>query len=774
MSSPIPIATDTLSRIQLVVTGAVQGVGFRPFVYRLARELGIVGSVCNEPRGVIIEAEAPASVLDTFIKRLQREKPRAASIRNIGRTAIATCGATRGEPGFTIIPSSTAGVPRVDILPDLASCDACIEEAFNASDRRYRYPFTSCTECGPRWSIITGLPYDRHNTTMDRFVFCPHCRHEYGDPNSRRFHHQANACPVCGPQLTLYDNHRNPVAEKDDALQQAVDAVNAGLIVTLKGLGGFQLLVDAGNAAAVERLRARKQRPGKPLAVMCASLEQLQRVCEANDAEQALLRSAAAPIVLLKKKTGQQLIAEPVAPGNRYLGVMLPTTVLHHLLLAAAGRPLVVTSGNTSGEPICTGDDDAFARLGHIADLFLSHDRPIARPLDDSVAQVVQGKPMLLRRARGYAPAPIELPGLPATAPTRLATGGYLKNTVAINMEERVLLSAHIGDLDNLVSRQVFAQRIQNLCEVYHMQPVEIVHDAHPDYPSTQYARDSGVRTRAVQHHHAHIAACMAEHGLNETVLGVAWDGTGLGDDNTAWGGEFLSADYAGYRRLAALLPFPLIGGDKSASDPRRAALGVLWTLHGGDRWALSDAALMQQFGQQEQGILLSMLHKRINTPGTSSAGRLFDAAACLLGVCYQNRFEGEAAMQLQFAAEAAGAGDSIHIPLIQQADMEWLDWRPLIRHLIEAGLSGTPAGELAFCFHRSLADAIVRVCLRHEHPVVVLSGGCFQNRLLLSLAIQALEANNIRVYWPQAVPANDGGIAFGQLAIGQLSSRQP
>ena len=758
-------------QIQLIVTGAVQGVGFRPFVYRLAQKLSVQGAVYNEYRGVVINIEGPSATLDTFIQQLKTQHPRSANIRSIDIEPLPL----HGYEDFSIQPSAASGSPRVDILPDLSSCDACIAEANDPSDRRYQYAFTSCTQCGPRWSIIKQIPYDRDKTTMDDFPFCTECEQEYTNPLSRRFHHQANACPRCGPQLTLYDTNKNCLAHENEALAKTIDAINSGLTVALKGIGGYQLIIDANNAVAIKQLRERKQRFRKPLALMCKDIAQVKSICTCSKAEQALLQTPAAPIVLLKKRADQNSVAEQAAPGNPYLGIMLPTTILHHLLLQEFGKPLIVTSGNVSGEPICIDDADAFTRLSAIADLFLMHNRAIVRPLDDSVAQVVLNKPMLLRRARGYAPTPItiehQINNSPSTS-TILAVGSYLKNTIATNLENRVLLGAHIGDLDNLVSRQVFKQRIQNLCDVYQLQPELVVHDAHPDYPSTHYAVNSGLKCHAVQHHHAHIAACMAEHGLTETMLGIAWDGIGLGDDGSAWGGEFLFADLMGYKRVASFLPFPLIGGDKAAQDPRRAAFGVLSDLYAHDPQSLLNNPVLKLFSPQEKSIFTTMLEKNINITKTSSVGRLFDAAACLLGIGNENNFEGEAAMALQFSAEQADVNyistyKHFKLPFINKQEVERIDWRPLIQRLITDKEAGESNENLAYLFHRVMADSIIDFCQAHKISQLALTGGCFQNRLLLFLVVAALEKLNIKAYWPQAIPPNDGGIAFGQLAIG-------
>jgi hydrogenase maturation protein HypF len=764
----LDVVGNAVSRLCLHITGAVQGVGFRPFVYNLAQQLHLAGWVRNDIRGLYIEVEGNRNELEVFLCRLQNEAPPIAEIRQIDQFQLSP----RGETEFRIAVSENLpeAQPRPSVLPDLASCPECLKETQDPHNRRYRYPFTSCTLCGPRWSIIEALPYDRPNTGMRGFPFCPDCEREYTSPADRRFHHQANACPVCGPQLTLVDRSGATLATQDEALQQTITALRQGRIVALKGIGGFQLLIDAHNNHAIRELRRRKQRPSKPFALLCPDLKQIAQFCDTSREEIALLHSAAAPIVLLKKKPGIRL-SEAIAPGNPYLGIMLPCSVLHHLLAGEFGTALICTSGNLSGDPICKDNDEALEQLQNIADLFLLHNRPVIRALDDSVAQVVMGKTGLLRRARGYAPRPIEIK-TGKSSPAVLAVGAHIKNTVALslpgeNQNTEIMLSAHLGDLDAPGTRTAFENRIAKYKELYRLKPELLVYDLHPDYHSTQYAIRLPGKKLAVQHHWAHIVACLAEHRLEGKVLGIAWDGVGLGDDGNAWGGEFMLADAHGYRRLGHLLPFVLPGGDAAAKDSRRAMLGALYTAADGSLPQVQQWLPSNVFTEYELRTFISMLQGEVNTLLTTSAGRLFDAVSSLLGLCQRNTFEGEAAMLLQFAAEAGSVDTTQKLPQLISRNRSTIDWRPLLRLIIERKHAGESVNKLARLFHQTLVKAIVDFAVNIPGYAVVLTGGCFQNRLLLQLAIEALQQQQIEVYWPQQIPANDGGVAFGQAVIG-------
>lgn len=764
-------------RLKLELTGTVQGVGFRPFVFNLARKLKLAGWVRNDMRGLFIEVEGGRNNVDHFLQQLRDAAPPVAEIRQIERMNVDPL----GETEFRIAPSENSATiqPKPSVMPDLATCPSCLSEIQDSLNRRYRYPFTSCTLCGPRWSIIEAIPYDRPNTAMAAFPLCPACQQEYENPGDRRFHHQANACPACGPRLALWDRSGTTLATQEGAFQYAIAELKRGKIVALKGIGGFQLLVDAGNEHAVRTLRNRKQRPSKPFALLCADLDHVAQFCSTTRPERELLQSSAAPIVLMTKKTGLSL-AESIAPGNPYLGIMLPCSVLHHLLIKDFGGALICTSGNLSGDPICKNNKEALDRLHHIADLFLVHDRTVVRALDDSVAQVVAGETMLLRRARGYAPKPLEVK-TEHYAPAVLAVGAHIKNTVALSLPDgknnaEIILSAHLGDLDAPNTRDAFKNRISNYMELYRLQPQLLLHDLHPDYYSSQFADSLPYRQLAVQHHWAHIAACMAEHQIERQVLGVAWDGIGLGDNGGAWGGEFILANRNHYRRIGHLLPFPLPGGDKAALDVRRAMLGAMYVAVEGDTKTLSRILPKRIFKKSEKQTFISMIKTSLNTVDTTSAGRLFDAVSCLLGLCGYNSFEGEAAMMLQFAAESGNDDTALSLPIKTAGSCEIIDWRPLVLQIVEGRRNGTSTADLARLFHQTMVKAIVEFVVIRQADTVVLTGGCFQNRLLLQHTLDALRHHHVKTYWPQMIPANDGGVAFGQAVIGlnYFSKTQP
>ncbi len=757
-------ARNDLRRLRVAVRGAVQGVGFRPFVYRLARQLDLTGWVLNSSQGVFLEVEGPPDRLETFFQRLQREKPRHAVIHSLDAVYLDPA----GYVDFVIRESQDEGEKTVLILPDIATCPDCLREVFDPTNRRYRYPFTNCTNCGPRYSIILALPYDRPNTTMRGFSMCEECRAEYENPLDRRFHAQPNACPHCGPHLELWDPAGRRLASHDEALRAAAQALREGAILAVKGLGGFHLMVDARNQDAVLRLRQRKARGAKPFALMYPDVDMVKAHCHLSLVEEGLLTSPEAPIVLLRRRKtplaqGQaHLPADAVAPDNPYLGVMLPYTPLHHLLLQDLGFPVVATSGNRSEEPICTDEHEALERLAGMADLFLVHNRPIARHVDDSVVCVVQGRPLVLRRARGYAPLPVFLE---RPLPPALAVGGHLKNTVAVTVDRQVVLSQHIGDLETEPAYRAFRQVLHDLQRLYQVRPQRVACDAHPDYLSTHFARRTGLPVTPVQHHYAHILACMAENHLDAPVLGVAWDGTGYGPDGTVWGGEFLVVAGATYRRVAHFRTFPLPGGEKAIREPRRTALGLLYEMLGNEVLTREDLPPLRVFSETERRVLQRMLAHGLNTPRTSSAGRLFDVVASLLNLCQVMQFEGQAAMALEFALpEDAAQHPAYPLPLRDVDGETWVvDWEPLFQALLEDLARGESPGAIAARFHNALVEAIVAVARRVGLERVVLSGGCFQNRYLLAQSVVKLERAGFRPYWPQRIPPNDGGIALGQ-----------
>ncbi len=758
---------------RVAVRGAVQGTGFRPFVYRLAGSLGLGGSVRNTAYGVLIFAEGPAARVAEFCRRLAEEPPPAAVLREVGVEWVAPEGASR----FAIETSETAGELEVAMLPDLATCPDCLRELQDPDDRRYHYPFLNCTACGPRLSIIEGLPYDRPLTVMRAFQLCPACAREYDDPGDRRFHAQPVACPHCGPQLSF---ESAGVVQPDRTapwatfpLEAAAAVLTSGRILALKGVGGYQLLVDARDDAAVARLRARKGREAKPFAVMFPNLDALRRVARVGDAEAALLASPSAPILLLSLVDRSALSSE-TAPGLKSVGAMLPYSPLHHLLLQRLGFPVVCTSGNFSEEPMAVEPDEARRRLGAIADAFLHHDRPIARPVDDSVARVVDGRFVLTRRARGFAPLPF---AVRAVLPTVRALGGHLKNSVAWSHGGQILASQHIGDLDHPLSLETLERTVLDYERLYALHPVAVACDLHPDYATTRIAEASGLPVIRVQHHHAHVASAMAEHDLEGEVLGVAWDGTGLGTDGTVWGGEFLRASAVDFRRVARLRPFWLPGGEIAARQPWRSALGVLHELVGDGLWNLDLAPVVHAAPRRQ--VLESLFRAGSCSVRTSSAGRLFDAVASLLGLRQESSYEAQAAMQLeQIAAPVATAGYPFTLaePLGGDgaAPVE-VDWRPALAAMLADLRAGAAASLVAGRFHRTMAAMIAATAEWAGLERVVLTGGCFQNAALLSLASAQLSARRFAVVTHRQVPPNDGGLAVGQalVAASRLLARE-
>ncbi|GAB4239280.1 MAG: carbamoyltransferase HypF [Acidobacteriota bacterium] len=760
--------TEKAARLHCLVRGAVQGVGFRPFVYRLAQRLQLTGYVLNSGHGVVVEVEGPEEALAAFRHALVAEAPPQARIISLECRFLDPC----GYSSFAIRPS-LPGEKKTLILPDLATCPDCLRELFDPTDRRYRYPFINCTHCGPRYSIILRLPYDRPNTTMAKFSMCPACSAEYEDPLNRRFHAQPNACPDCGPQLTYLDRRGRPLARRDEALRAAAEAIRSGAVVALKGIGGFQLLVRAADAGAVQRLRQRKRREEKPFALMAPHLAAVEEICRVSPQERDLLQAPESPIVLLRRRTDvpETRIAPAVAPGNPYLGVMLPYSPLHHLLMAELEEPIVATSGNVSDEPICIDNEEALVRLAGIADFFLVHDRPIARHVDDSVACVRLGRELILRRARGYAPLPV-----PAGAggPAVLAVGPHLKNTVALGLGDQVFVSQHIGDLDTPASRRAHRSVIDDLLRLYETVPGEIACDLHPDYASTLEAERRTADPRRVQHHLAHVLACLVENAVTPPVVGVAWDGTGYGTDGAVWGGEFLRVERTGWRRAAHLRPFPLLGGEQAVREPRRAALALVAAARG---TCPSEAAAYvpgHGFAPHELSLLDSAWERRLNSPLTSSVGRIFDAVAAILGLCRFNRFEGQAAMAVEFASAPFDTINEAYSWRLEPAmgsegETTWiLDWEPFVEELL-ADRSRLGPAECVAKFHRSLVEAMVAVASQLGEEKILLTGGCFQNRLLLEHGARRLREAGFRVYTHQRIPPNDGGVAVGQVVAVRL-----
>jgi len=780
------------ARLRLEIRGAVQGVGFRPFVFRLAEELGLAGWVINDARGVFLEVEGARGVLERFQARVEAERPPRAVVKSVSAAWLDPAGLR----GFEIRHSDGSGARTALVLPDIATCPDCLRESLDPADRRHGYPFTNCTNCGPRFTILERLPYDRPNTTMRRFEMCPACRAEYENPRDRRFHAQPNACPVCGPQVALWSPAGEALAGPEAALEQAARALGEGRIVAVKGLGGFHLMCDARSPAAVARLREHKHRWEKPLALMVRDLAQARELCEVSEVAAAHLSSPECPILLLPRRAGAP-VADNVAPGNPCLGLMLPAAPLHHLLLRACGIPVVATSGNLSEEPICTDEREALRRLEGIAELFLVHDRPIRRHVDDSVAWVVRGGLRLLRRARGFAPLPVTVAG---ELPPILAVGAHQKNVVALSVGRQVFLSQHIGDLETPEAQAAFERVIADFLDMYAARPVAVAHDLHPDYASTRWARGAvasegaphppadpalaGARLVPVQHHHAHLVSCMAENGILERTLGVTWDGTGYGPDGAVWGGEFLLGDAAGFERVAALRPFRLPGGEAAVREPRRVALALLWEAYGEAALEREDLPAVRDIPAAERRVLGRMLARGIHAPLTTSAGRLFDGVAALAGLHPKVTFEGQAAMALEFAADLAETGGyTLELKVAPPAPRAaaagaaeppaaaWvprftLDWAPMLEELLDDLRRGAAAGVVATRFIRALVAGAVAVARAAGEPRVALSGGCFQNRLLTEWLSRALEADGRSVLLHAQVPPNDGGISLGQVLV--------
>jgi hydrogenase maturation protein HypF len=760
-------------RLRITVRGAVQGVGFRPFIYRLATGFGLNGWVNNSPQGVFIEVEGSSEKLEKFLLHIETDKPPRSSIQSLESLYLDPVGYKR----FEIKPSDKSGKKVALVLPDIATCPDCIKEIFDPKNRRYQYPFTNCTNCGPRFSIIEALPYDRANTTMKKFKMCKLCQAEYEDPLDRRFHAQPNACPVCGPHLELWNSKGEVLSSHHQALLQAAEAIQKGKIVAVKGIGGFHLMVDARNDKAVVRLRKLKAREEKPLALMYPALKLIKQNCEVSELETRMLLSPESPIVLLKHRSSN--IAQSVAPGNPDLGIMLPYTPLHHLLMAELGFPVIATSGNLSDEPICIDESEALERLKGIADLFLVHNRPIARHVDDSIVRVVMNRELVMRRARGYAPLPIHLK---EPLPKVLAVGAHLKNTIAISIDNDVFVSQHIGDLDTGSAVDAFKSVVKSFEKLYEFKPNKIVCDVHPDYVSTRFAEKSGLPVIHVQHHYAHALSVMAENELTGKVLSVSWDGTGYGLDQTIWGGEFLKIKESTFERVAHLRTFRLPGGEVAIKEPRRSALGILYEIFSDEVFKMNKLAPIKAFSTQEIKIIQTMLKQKVNSPIVSSVGRLFDSVASIINLRHKMRFEGQAAMELEFALEGFKTDEAYQYVLrskqdaarherpalsVERSALFVIDWSPMILAILKDKEHKVPVGKISAKFHNTLVEIIVAVAKRIGEERVVLTGGCFQNKYLTERAIIRLRKNGFRPYWHQRVPPNDGGIALGQAVAG-------
>lgn len=713
----------------------------------------------NGPEGVLIEAQGDDGRLDSFLQLLEQEAPPLAVINSISSSVMPIIAAS----GFSIVESS-AGNGITAVPPDSHVCPDCLRELFTPSDRRYRYPFINCTNCGPRYSIITATPYDRVNTTMASFPLCPDCEREYRNPADRRFHAQPIACPACGPRLELLDakGNRLPV----DPLETAIRMLREGAIVAVKGVGGYQLAVDPCNSAAVRELRRRKLRDEKPFALMTDSIEKAKALAHINRNEELFLAAPERPIVLLRKRRGN-LIAPEVAPANDYFGVMLPNSPFHYQLLRDNFAALVMTSANISDEPIIYRDEEAVRQLAGIADFYLAHNREIFSPSDDSVLRVFRTHPLLLRRSRGYVPRAVMIPEISRSV---LATGGELKAVVCLARGTQACLSRHLGDLKSAATLATFPESITSLEASSGIIPEVIAHDLHPDYHSTVFAATlSGVTKLAVQHHHAHLASCMAENRLEGEVIGVIFDGAGYGADGSIWGGEFLTGGYASFVRAGHLRQMSMPGGDAAAREPYRMALALLYQLYGANLFE-QQLACLQDVSPSQRKLFLQMLQKGINCPLTSSCGRLFDAVAALLGIRSSMSYEGQAAIELEGAAERGNAHDPYPFRIDVCSGVFILDWLPLLESIVAELTTGCSAADIAATFHHSLAVASAAVCREIRassgHERIVLSGGVFQNRLLSEELVTLLEKDGFRVYTHRLVPPNDGGLALGQAMI--------
>jgi hydrogenase maturation protein HypF len=747
------------------VEGVVQGVGFRPFVHGLATRLGLAGRVGNDAHGVFIELEGGRGEIEEFLLRLERDAPPLAAIDRVTVTTGARTAPAGG--GFVIVPSDPSGGSRTMVSPDVATCADCLAELADPADRRYRYPFVNCVNCGPRLTIVRAMPYDRPSTTMAGFAMCARCRAEYHDPADRRFHAQPICCPACGPRLRLTGQNGDPLTGQDgDPLAGAAGVLRAGGVLAVKGIGGYHLAVLAADERAVAGLRRRKRRPDQPFALMVATVDEARRLCEVDDTAATLLTGRARPIVLLPRRT-QTGVADAVAPGSRHLGIMLPYTPLHHLLLAQTATPIVLTSGNGSGEPIAHDDRDALDRLGGIADAFLTHDRPIHLRADDSVVRPFRGKGMVLRRSRGHAPRPFALPW-PAPRPV-LGCGAALKSTFCLAKGRHAILSPHIGDLESYETLRSYTEGIEHVAALFDIRPEVVAYDLHPEYLSTKHAMSlPDVELVGVQHHHAHLAACLAGHGEHGRVIGVAFDGLGYGPDGTLWGGEFLVADLASYERAGHLAVVPMPGGAAAIRQPWRMAAAYLMTDGDGLAVARRNRPRWDQ---------VTALARRggLGAPPTSSAGRLFDAVAALIGVRDTITYEGQAAIELEQLADPGERGR--YPSAVGRVDGRLVAaGADLVRSAAADLTAGAGPGVISARFHNGVADLVVRCCrtLREETGLttVALSGGVFQNVLLLGRTLDGLSEAGFRVLTHTGVPAGDGGISLGQVAVAVARDR--
>ncbi len=761
------------------VHGVVQGVGFRPFVYRLATKHNLKGWVCNTSEDVKIEVEGKMEAIEQFKLDLQTKAPPLARIEDITTSYHPTIGYESFEIRHSIAEEGKYQL----ISPDIATCQACLGELLDPNDRRYRYPFTNCTNCGPRFTIIEDIPYDRPKTTMRYFQMCPQCQAEYDNPLDRRFHAQPNACPKCGPHVELLDAQGNTLS-CSDPISSASQLLREGKIIAIKGLGGFLLACDATNATTVKTLRKRKRRPFKPLAIMATNMDEVKRHCYVSPEEEQVLTSPQSPIVLMRWKDDSPVSRE-VAPNLRYLGVMLPYTPLHHILLGDTGLPLVMTSGNLSEEPIAKDNDEALRKLSGIADYFLVHNRYIYSRYDDSVAMVERAASQIVRRARSYAPSPIPLT---FRAKQVLGCGAEMKNTFCLTRDNHAFLSQHIGDMENVETLEHFVNTFSLYKKLFRIEPEITAHDLHPDYLATKYAQqlgESGLKLIPVQHHHAHIVSCMVDNGLQSPVIGVALDGTGMGNDGHIWGGEFMVADYQSFNRVGHLEYLPLPGGDAAIKRPYRIAIGYILSLLGES--ALNQGlAFMRQVGEVEVEVIKRQIEREINSPLTSSMGRLFDALSALIGIRSEVDYEGQAAVELEMAAYSCHCEEhsdeaisdnkeSYPYSITEDKGIKIVQLGALLSAIIEDLKQGISSpGRISVRFHNTVALMVNEVChlIADETGInqIALSGGVFQNRLLLRKTVSSLEKSGFLVFTHQQAPCNDGGISLGQAVIANFA----
>ncbi len=772
---------NKIKRVRININGRVQGVGFRPTVYRYAKNRNLTGWVSNTSSGVVIEVEGDLETIEGFINSIKAFPPPQANITSLSTSFLNV----KNEKQFTILPSVTHSQPKTQVSPDIAICRDCLKELFNPNDRRYLYPFLNCTNCGPRFTIIKGIPYDRKNTTMKKFKMCPVCEDEYNDPMNRRFHAQPNACAECGPRVLLIKSKDKRVTVSDyKAIKDSVRLLKQGNIIAIKGLGGFHLACDATNENAVRRLRSRKYREDKPFAMMVKDINTIKRFCEVSLEEEKLLLSSKRPIVLLKKVQNVKCklqsikkISDAVAPNNKYLGFMLPYTPLHYLLFQDSLYVLVMTSGNISDEPIAYKNDEAILRLKGVADYFLTHNRDIYIHCDDSVTRIFNNKEIIIRRSRGYVPQPLKVPF--SFKYDTLACGAHLKNTFCLGKDNEVFLSHHIGDLENLQTFSAFEEGIEHFKKIFKINPEVVAYDLHPEYLSTKYAKDKyrlSLTTHhfiPTQHHHAHIVSCLADNGYFGKVIGVTFDGTGFGDDGNIWGSEFLIADTVGYKRVAHLKYVPMPGGEQSIKEPWRMAVTYLYYVYGEDFLSLN-IDFVKRLNKSKWQILKRMIEQRINSPLTSSMGRLFDAISSLIGIRDTINYEAQAAIDLEMRIDEVSNFrfqiSNYKYAVRKKYNVFIIDPKDIVIGVVEDLKQSIPVGIISFKFHNTIAEIVVDVCRRiymNTHiKEVALSGGVFQNMFLLDRTFNMLNNEGFKVFIHNHVPTNDGGVCLGQAVI--------